>query len=154
MECATSAAPTEPAVDGERITERQLRDGSVLALGDVQVRVTRRQPVAPRRRRPAGIERADHHRPAGARLLAATQRWAPAESAALGVATFDREAALPMAQDRPRAAKVEVERPAAAGFAKLAVLVASSVLGAIVFFDLSSARCRRRSPGSSPSPTW
>jgi len=136
------------AVDGERITERQLRDGSVLALGDVQVRVSRAQPVAPAPApAPAGISGQTIIGQQGLAFSQATQRWAPAEMLPSASPTFDREAALPMAQIGHEAAKVEVEEAGGGGFAKLAVLVSILVLGAIVFFDLSSGKVQKEVTG-------
>lgn len=132
------------AVDGERITERQLRDGSVLALGDVQVRVTRAAPdaAAPP---PSPVDRGQTIiGQQGLAFSPATQRWAPAEVLPSASPIFDRDAALPVLNIGHEPAKVEVdEGGGGGGFAKLAVLLGILVLGAIVFFDLSGAKVQK-----------
>jgi len=122
------------SVDGERITERQLRDGSTLTLGDMSVRVERASP---------GMQSGGHVIGDQGFVFGPTSTWARSQDLPAAAPVFDREAAMPELPEGPAPVFHDVDEGGSGGLGKLAVLTAILMLGAIVFFDISSSKVQK-----------
>ncbi len=124
------------AVDGERVAERQLRDGSVVQLGDVQLRVARL----------AGNGSGDGGPQAHAAMgdpgyVFGPGRWARPHELPSASPIFDRDAMAQVVLPAGVSADLAIDEEAGSGgFGKLTVFLAIVLLGALIFFDISNGK--------------
>src|SRR2546423_12637079 len=90
------------SVDGERITERQLHDGSLVTLGDVQVRVERAASADGRDARASGSQPlANSVIGDQGFVFGPTSTWSRVQDLPAASPVFDREAAMPELPEGP-----------------------------------------------------